>query len=93
MDQRIERLRAIAAANSIPLGKLLGDDGDPRSTPRPGDWLVDLDVLDGALAGKVFDQDENLAVPIPARFKIVDSTEYAAVRRQAKESARRAKRR
>jgi transcriptional regulator with XRE-family HTH domain len=52
---------------------------------RPGDWIVDLDVFDGLLAGKKFDDGEGLAAPIPPRFRIVTSTDYVQLRKQLRE--------
>lgn len=55
---------------------------------RPGDWIVDLDVFDGLLAGKKYDDGEGLAVPIPQRYRIVTSTDYVQLRKQLREQLR-----
>lgn len=47
---------------------------------RPGDWLVDLDTYDAAVAGDQRVGGEALGVPIPDRFRICTSKEYAALR-------------
>lgn len=59
---------------------------DHQQPLQPGDWLVDLDVLDRIAAGEkpVGEAD---GVPIPPRHRIVTSTEYARLLREAKEKA------
>lgn len=66
---------------------LLGISDHPQHL-RPGDWLVDLVVLDAALAGKQLGPTERLGVPIPARFQVVDSSRYAALDAQARDALR-----
>ena len=93
-DWEIERSEPSATA-LLRLSHLLGASIDylvgatehPLSL-RPGDWIVDMDVFDGALAGQKFDADEGLAAPIPSRFRVVTSSEYQAMKKQLRDALR-----
>lgn len=81
-------IRSLATFFGCTADYLIGLSDHPQAL-RPGDWLVDLVVLDAVLDGQQVARGEGLAVPIPSRFKIVDSAEYARISTRAREAANR----
>jgi transcriptional regulator with XRE-family HTH domain len=81
-EPMLSGIRKLAAYFGCTCDYLMGASDHPQHL-RPGDWLVDLAILDDALAGKPIDAKQALAYPIPARHRIVTSSEYAALLAQA----------
>lgn len=80
-------IRSLATLFGVTSDYLIGLSDHPQAL-RPGDWLVDLAVLDIALAGKPLPDGEGYGIPIPSRFRIVDSAEYARLTSRAREAAK-----
>ena len=86
-EPTLSGIRSVAEFFSCSADYLCGLSDHPQAL-RPGDWLVDLVVLDAALAGKPLGPTERLGTPIPARFQVVDSSRYAALDAQARDALR-----
>lgn len=78
-------IRSLAQFFGCTADYLCGLSDHPQAL-RPGDWLVDMVVLDAVMAGQPVAAGEGLAVPIPSRFRVVDSAEYARIQSRAREA-------
>lgn len=74
LDHQVGRLRKLAGAFGVSLGELVGDEAP--TTLEPGQFVVDLDAYDAALAGRLAAGDVWYQV-VPPRPQVCGAHQFA----------------